>query len=171
MQLRYGIDCATTVGPVRLRQLADSAVHSKLITYEDLLDRFVRLARRGRPGVVYTRALLEMRLGVELGGNDFEQMVLEIVDRYRLPAPVCQYPVILDGEKFYLDLAWPAARRFVECDGFETHGTPQALTSDLQRQNLLVLDGWVPLRFSWRTVKDQPGLVARQIAAALAEHA
>jgi very-short-patch-repair endonuclease len=65
-------------------------------------------------------------------------------------------------------------RRFVECDGWETHGTPQALTADLERQNALVLAGWVPLRFSWRTVKDRPGLVATQITAALraaAEHA
>jgi len=165
------IDCAIKVGPARLAQMADDAVRRKLTTYEELLDRFVRLARRGRPGVVLTRSLLEARLGVELGANDFEKMVLDIVTRHRLPTPVCQHPVILEGEKFFLDLAWPNAKRFVECDGWDAHGSPQALTSDLRRQNLLVLAGWVPLRFSWQTVRHHSGLVARQIAAALAQPA
>lgn len=163
------IDCASRVGPDRLARMADDAVRRRLTTYEDVLDRFVRLARRGRPGVVRTRQLLEARLGVELGANDFERMVLDIVARFGLPEPVVQYPVILSGEKFLLDLAWPERRRFVECDGWDTHGSPQALDSDLRRQNLLVLAGWVPLRFAWRTVRDQPALVGRQIREALAE--
>lgn len=165
------IDCAAKVGPDRLMRMADDAVRRRLTTYELVLDRFLQIARRGRPGVVLTRALLEARLGVEIGTNDFEKMVLDIVARYGLPVPVTQYPVIVEGEKFYLDLAWPAAKRFVECDGWETHGTPLALDQDLRRQNLLVLAGWHPLRFGWRTVKMEPALVARQIRESLAQAA
>jgi len=161
------IDVGASVGPRLLAEMADDAVRRKLTTYDEILDRFVRLARRGRPGVARMRTLLGERLGVDLTANDFERMVLEIVADHGLPAPVCQHPVIIEGDKYFLDLAWPEHRRFVECDGWETHGTPQALVEDLERQNKLVLAGWVPLRFAYRTVKDRPGLVARQIRSAL----
>jgi predicted transcriptional regulator of viral defense system len=161
------IDCAAKVGPHRLLELADNAVHQRLTTYEEILDRFVRLARRGRPGVVRTREMLEQRLGVEIGTDLFEQMVLEIVAEYGLPLPIPQFPVIVNGEKYFLDLAWPAVKRFVECDGWDTHALPQAITSDDLRQNDLVLAGWKPLRFSWHTVKYDRPVVARQIAMAM----
>jgi very-short-patch-repair endonuclease len=162
------IDCASKVGPARLREMADEAVHRKLMSYEDLLDRFVRLARRGRPGVTTTRALLEQRLGVQLGTNAFETMVLDIIRDHGLPMPVVQHPVIIDGRKFFLDMAWPEVKRFVECDGWEWHGRPQRHSEDLQRQNILVLAEWKPLRFTWQTVTEQPGLVADEISAAVA---
>jgi very-short-patch-repair endonuclease len=163
------IDCATKVGPVRLLEMADDAVFRKLMTYEELLDRFVRLARRGRPGVVYTRAVLEQRLNVELGTNAFETMVLDIIRQNGLPMPVVQHPVIVDGQKFFLDMAWPQVKRFIECDGWEWHGRPQRHTDDLKRQNILVNAEWKPLRFTWQTAKNQPGLVASEIRVALAE--
>jgi very-short-patch-repair endonuclease len=163
------IDCATKVGPSRLMEMADDAVFRKLTSYEDLLDRFVRLARRGRPGITLTRQLLERRLGVELGTNAFETMVLDIIRAHRLPMPVLQYPVIIDGHKYFLDMAWPGVKRFVECDGWEWHGRPVAHSGDLKRQNALVLAEWMPLRFTWQTVKDQPDLVASEIKRGLAQ--
>lgn len=162
------IDCAAKVGPDRLMRMADDAVRRRLTTYESVLDRFVQIARRGRPGVVSTRALLEARLGVEIGSNDFEKMVLDVVARFGLPAPVTQHPVIIDEKKYYLDLAWPEVKRFVECDGWDAHGTPRVMDLDFRRQNQLVLAGWQPLRFAWRTVQNEPAIVAQEIRASLA---
>jgi very-short-patch-repair endonuclease/predicted transcriptional regulator of viral defense system len=165
------IDCAAKVPPRLLAQMGDDAVRRRLTTYDDVLDRFVQLARRGRPGIVRMRELLHERLGVELGASTFEHLVLELVRRSNLPAPTTQHPVDLGGFRFYLDLAWVDARVCVECDGWSSRSTATALQGDLERQNLLVLDGWRVIRFAWRTVADQPDLAVAQIRTALATSA
>ncbi len=163
------IDVGAVVPGDVLRGMADDAVRRRMTTYEAILERFVQVARRGRPGVAAMRALLEERLGVMLdGSNCFEQMVLELVRDAGLPPPVAQHPVTISGHRYFLDLAWPERKVVVECDGWETHGTPVALQADLERQNHLVLDGWTVLRFAWRTVKDDPSRVVAQCRAALA---
>jgi very-short-patch-repair endonuclease len=40
----------------------------------------------------------------------------------------------------------------VECDSFEWHGDRGALRRDARRYNLLVVDGWLVLRFAWEDV-------------------
>jgi very-short-patch-repair endonuclease len=55
----------------------------------------------------------------------------------------------------------------IEVDGWNTHGTPRALDSDLDRQNGLVLRGWRVLRFTWKQVTQRPDEVAATIRAAL----
>jgi very-short-patch-repair endonuclease len=39
--------------------------------------------------------------------------------------------------------------------------------SDRRRQNALVLEGWLVLRFTWRMLTEQPDLVVRSIQEAL----
>ena len=162
------IDCAAVARPQRLARLSDSAVRRGLTTYELIFDRFVRLARRGRPGTVRMRSLLDERMGLGLSsGNAFESLLLRSIRRDGLPEPVAQLLVRVGDDRYYLDFAWPERRVCVECDGWETHGTPIALAADLRRQNDLVLAGWTVLRFAWRTLVDDPERVVRQIAHAL----
>ncbi len=59
-------------------------------------------------------------------------------------------------------------RLVIEGDGFGVHGGREAFESDRERQNLLVLDGWRILRFTWRQIVREPAWVAAQIRAALA---
>jgi len=45
----------------------------------------------------------------------------------------------------------------LEADSFEWHGDRRALRRDARRYNLLVVDGWIVLRFAWEDVMfDQP---------------
>ncbi len=114
------------------------------------------------------RELLDERLSLGLTrANTFEALVVRIAMAAGVPMPVSQHPVEVAGRRFVLDLAWPVQRVCVECDGWATHGTATALQGDLERQNLLVLDGWTVLRFAWRTVADDPGLVRRQLRSVL----
>jgi very-short-patch-repair endonuclease len=46
-----------------------------------------------------------------------------------------------------------------EADSFEWHGSRQALKKDARRYNLLVINGWLVLRFTWEDVMFDPGYV------------
>ncbi|MBA8796102.1 very-short-patch-repair endonuclease [Friedmanniella endophytica] len=77
------------------------------------------------------------------------------------------HEVVVGGRRFFLDVAFPAARLAVEVDGRAVHDTAEAFESDRARQNALVLAGWTVLRFTWRMLADDPELVLAQILAAL----
>jgi very-short-patch-repair endonuclease len=72
--------------------------------------------------------------------------------------PVRQYRLILGGHAYRVDSAWPGPRLAVEIDGAAVHGAGQ-LSSDLRRQNAIVMDGWVILRFTWQMVVARRDLV------------
>jgi very-short-patch-repair endonuclease len=61
------------------------------------------------------------------------------------------------------DLAHRGLRIVIECDGFETHGSLDAMTKDCLRHTSLVAAGWRPLRFTWYQVMFQPVWVLARI--------
>lgn len=52
----------------------------------------------------------------------------------------------------------------IEADSFEWHGSRQALKKDARRYNLLVVDGWLVLRFTWEDVMFEPDYVRDVLA-------
>jgi very-short-patch-repair endonuclease len=66
-----------------------------------------------------------------------------------------------------VDFAYPEIKLAIEVDGFGVHGTPRAMAKDFVRQNGLVPYGWRVLRFTWRQVTREPGMVAGTIRSAL----
>ena len=67
--------------------------------------------------------------------------------------------VTLDGQRYFLDVAFPEIRVAVEIDGRLHQTDPALFESDRRRQNALVLDGWTVLRFTWRMLVDEPEAV------------
>ena len=53
------------------------------------------------------------------------------------------------GDCYYLDVAFKRERVAVEVDGWAYHSTSSAFENDRARQNALVVDGWLVLRFTW----------------------
>ncbi|MBY6362721.1 DUF559 domain-containing protein [Rhodococcoides corynebacterioides] len=66
---------------------------------------------------------------------------------------------------YYGDLVCRRARVIVEVDGREFHSAGAVFTNDRKRQNALVLDGWLVLRYSVATVPATPDAVADEIMA------
>lgn len=65
-------------------------------------------------------------------------------------------PVVLRGQRYRLDIGFPALKLVVEIDG-RIHQTDRELfESDRVRQNALVLEGWTILRFTWRQLEGHP---------------
>jgi very-short-patch-repair endonuclease len=76
--------------------------------------------------------------------------------------------VVIDGHVYYIDVAFPALKLAVEIDG-RLHETDEDLfESDRWRQNALVLEGWMVLRFTWKMLVDRPEVVLRDIRTAMA---
>lgn len=77
------------------------------------------------------------------------------------------HPVLIEGRRYYLDVAFPERRLAIEIDGRSAHGIGQ-FEADRWRQNDLVLAGWTVLRFTWAMLVDDADEVIRQVQAVLA---
>jgi very-short-patch-repair endonuclease len=65
-----------------------------------------------------------------------------------------------------LDLSYPRLRVAVELDG-GVHRERDVFERDRPRQNAIVLDGWIILRFTWATFVERPQEIVDQVRAAL----
>jgi very-short-patch-repair endonuclease len=94
-----------------------------------------------------------------------EPRMARLLRDHGLPPAVFQHAIPELGVR--VDFAYPDVRLAIEVDGYEVHGTPRALTADLQRQNRLVIAGWTVIRFTWVEVVRQPAKVAAAVRDAL----
>ena len=67
-----------------------------------------------------------------------------------------------------LDFALPSEKLCLEIDGRAFHSDDLAFERDRERQNMLVLGGWMVLRFTWSQVTRTPDRVLSEIRAAIA---
>jgi very-short-patch-repair endonuclease len=166
--VRTLIDLGARLNPSELHRLVDKALRRELVEIDELIARFLQLAGRGRDGIATTRVVLE-RLDPSLAPaeSDLETLTLEVIRSGGLPIPVRQHPVVVFGWSYRLDLAYPDLKIAIEADGFAVHGGRDAFESDRARQNRLSAAGWLVLRFTWRQICEQPGLVCRTIREAI----
>ena len=150
----------------------ERGVMAKLFSVAALEWVRVELAARGRNGCGVLREILDDRaLGAERPDGMLEPRLAQLCARYGIERPVFQHRVV-DGRGHVVakvDFAYPDVRAFLEVDGYEVHGTPEAMEADFDRQNRLVALGWVPIRFGWRHLIRRPERVAHQILAVLEE--
>lgn len=78
-----------------------------------------------------------------------------------------RFPLEINGRvgRYYGDLMCRRARVIVEIDGREFHIAPEVFNNDRRRQNALVLDGWLVLRYSAATVMAHLDAVVDEIIA------
>lgn len=70
------------------------------------------------------------------------------------------------GRTFRIDLAYPELRIAIELDG-RVHNEGIRFHTDRIRQNLLALDGWLVLRFTWDMARRHPADVAARVRDAI----
>ena len=157
------LDLAPLLPEQTLVKVTRSAVRKGLTNIE-MLD--LSVGTYGGRGVAGTR---KMRRVIRVVAEDQSGSVAEIdlmtmVLGAPVPLPVQQLEIVLpDGSCVYPDLAWPDRRRLIEADGFETHGTPEALRYDLWRQNQLMDLQWELRRFTATDIRDRPNEVRDEI--------
>lgn len=140
-----------------------SALRLKL-TCPDEVSRVVR--EQGGRGVRGTRRLLRVMsiAGDALSGSAAEVDAARLMRDAGIPQPVAQLKVRLpNGGHAYPDFAWPDLMKVVEIDGLGAHSTPDQLSDDLFRQNMLMELGWEIRRFTARQLWSEPKVVQGEI--------
>lgn len=162
------VDIGLTITDLDLEHMLHQAIHRRLTTLEEVADTYRRISRRGRNGAGPIRDLLDAYGSGSPAESKLEVLILRILREHGVPPPVRQHPVTADGHDFRLDLAHPTHRVFLEGDGFGVHGGRTPFEDDRWRQDLLVLQGWWPIRFTWRQARERPewcaGVVGRKLA-------
>lgn len=156
-----------------VKDALERALQAKLCTVRGVEWTLAQLSERGRTGCGVIRLVLTER---ELKARSPHRGLLEpryagLSRRYALPAYVYQHRILDETGKLVaqVDFAYPDAKVGVEVDGFETHGTPDAMQKDFERDDMLELDhGWRIIHFTWHQVLKRPEYVARRVRQLLA---
>jgi hypothetical protein len=167
------LDLARRTSDQALWRAIESARRQRLTTWTELIATLARHARRGRPGIRRLRRVIATHAHrEEVTDSDFELLVLALLLEHGLPEPIVHHVLrALDGGHLAeLDLAYPALRIAIELDG-GVHMQPATFREDRRRQNAIVLDGWLILRFTWDDFRSRPDHIVREIRAAIATRA
>ena len=110
-----------------------------------------RVSELGGRGAAQARARVELLDG--RAANAFESCARTILLEAGILGFEPQVTIRYRGQFVgIVDLAHRRLRIVIECDGFETHGTLDAMTNDCTRHTNLAAAGWRTLRFTWYQV-------------------
>ncbi len=162
---------ATSRGAGTVTRVFDAALRLGLTTVDDVLEAVSDLARPGRTGVRVARLLAEERKGwISTTESELEDAFVRVVRDAGLPIPSPQAQirdrngVVVARVDFY----YPRRRVAVELDGYRFHIDPSQFNRDRRRQNLLMTEDIVVLRYTARDLRERPEGVIAELAGALA---
>jgi hypothetical protein len=167
---RTAVDLAAVISPQALGRSLDELVRLKRTTNEEVDDLLGILARKGKPGVINLRRVLDVRLErTGVSESELERRLLDVIERAGLPTPDLQYrPDWLRSVNGRVDMSYPDALLVIEGDSRGWHGDEATFQSDRERDNLAQLAGWRILRFTWTDITNRPSYVASTVRSALA---
>jgi hypothetical protein len=137
-------DLGAVSGPVTVKMAFDKAWRLGLVTYSSTEQTLVRLARPGRPGSRKLRAVLQERNpAFAPPESEMETLMLDVIRRHGLPAPVPQYVIRASGRFIArVDAAYPELRIAIEYQSTQEHSGVDPLVRDSARRNRLYAIGW-----------------------------
>lgn len=97
-----------------------------------------------------------------------ERRLQELLRRGRVAGWVANAELAVEDRVIFPDLYFADARLVVEFDGFAVHTKPEVFESDRVRQNVLVIEGYTVLRYTWKQLVNAPDDVVAQIATTVA---
>jgi very-short-patch-repair endonuclease len=157
------IDLGNVADASIVERALESALRQRLVMLPGLAQRTSEIPSMG--GRRLSRVLAARPAGVAPTESDAETLFVLLARSMGLPDPQRQFTVILRGRAYRLDFAWPALRLAIEIDGAAAHG-PDRLSADLHRQNQILLDAWLIVRFTWWMLVRRPDLVERDLRTA-----
>jgi hypothetical protein len=130
----------------------------------DLLERYPR--RHGSAAVRRLSVMKELYKGVTR--SELEERFREFLHAHEIPDPEWNVHIDLHEASLEVDCLWRDRQFVVELDGYGYHAGLDAFERDRLRDRLLQLAGYLPVRITWRALRDDPELPAemRQLTSA-----
>ena len=148
------------------RELLDYALQQRWIDANGLASLIDKRAGRGRKGISRLRSLHER--AASGSRSEAEQRMSRLLAR-TTGNWSCNYPVF--GERGQvvaeIDFADPELKIAIEVDGRAFHSDHRSFERDRERQNMLVIRGWIVLRFTWERLVNDPEGVVSEISAVI----
>ncbi len=162
--VRTALDVAGTLKLAQALPMLDQLLRDEILDKDQLLDG---LADRKRwPGS--QDAAVAVGLSDARHASHPESIFRALVHSARLPPPVPQFTVRLDGVFVgRADFAWPRFWLLVEIDGYEFHKEYGVFVKDRKRARRTWRAGWQALHFAASEVIDQPDEVVAEVQDAL----
>jgi hypothetical protein len=130
---RMLFDLAALIRPKRLERAASNAIAMRLTNERNLFAILEELGKRGRPGTVAFRELLERRLTGIRPDSGLEAIFLRQLEREGLPLPECQVWIGDDDLIGRVDFFWRPQLGVGEVDSDRYHGGPLEVKADEER--------------------------------------
>ncbi|NUR72048.1 MAG: DUF559 domain-containing protein [Hamadaea sp.] len=138
-----------------LRSLTERRTTTERLTAE--LARLPHVEGRARLAAVLDRLTRGCRSYLEILGLD------HVFVGPGMPVFIRQFPVTVDGGRYYLDVFAEPERVAFELDGAAWHGSRQQREADLRRDAALATQGIMVVRFTYRRLTTEPERVRREV--------
>lgn len=160
------IDLAAALSPRHLEFVVDDVLAHGRCQVADLRVVLDSVARRGKPGVVTTRALLDDRSAVDENRTQLERAGHKLLDEGGFTGYESEYPMPWAPTRRF-DVAFPVDEVAIEWDSIRWHTQKRRFQTDRERDRLAVEHGWRVLRFTWQDLHDDPNGVIETIRTVL----
>lgn len=161
---RTALDVAVEMPHRALRRMIRQAQAERRLSVRQLRDVHGRAGRH--PGAAALLAVIAD--GPTPTRSVAEDLLLDLLQKARLPRPEVNPLLTLDGTPLMPDFLWRAHKLVVEVDGARFHSSAIAKRDDARRQALLEAHGYRVLRVSYEQLTRHPRQTIARIAHALA---
>lgn len=154
---RVLLDLPRMVTLDHLTSAVECALRDRWVTEAGLRRRIAELSPLGRFGAATLVGVLDERERKPGAHSFLERAFLDLVERAGLPRPDCQQVLVRGGDRVVrVDFRFAGTNLVVEVLGYRFHRTKQDLQRDTERLNALLLDGFLPLQFTYEDVVERP---------------
>ena len=144
-------------------EVIDQALRTRSTTLA-LLHRAMDLTTARVGNQIRRQLLLDSR---EEPWSEAERLFHRLLREAGITGWKANQPVVLNGSTCYVDVIFRKLKLAIEIDGRLFHTGAEVFETDRSRQNLLILDGWCVLRFTWTMIKEQPETVLAMVREAI----
>ncbi len=164
------LDLGSGCSPLTVEMAVDNALRRGLVSLTDLSRLLDRLGRSGRNGAGILRSILDERGGRAPTESEMETLLLAVIKRQGLPAPVLQHVVIDDGGFVArCDAAYPDAKIAIEYESYQHHIGRIPLVRDSARRNRMIAAHWIVITATAVDLRSGGRDLCRAIRASLAQ--